>query len=229
MSDIFAIFHVLMSSTTLWPDAVTGTCSSSTGISFLFTVATLVRISRAWTVFPFTRSHLTDSGTNLDYTKEYHVSEIHHQGVAKIFQSHDVIHTKSNNMVREVLGVLPFHQCGLGCIPWRAVICGLNLLVLCSAQRDFSSYQKPNFDLTCCDSARVIVSISKEICSAKSIETEIKWLLLFFDVEEFAKTRPDLGQLCHADEASQGKTKQLSSVAWHCSGDLVVYISRQVL
>lgn len=106
MSDIFAIFHVLMSSTTLWPDAVTGTCNSSTGISFLFTVATLVRISRAWTVFPFTRSHLTDSGTNLYYTKEYHVSEIHHQGVAKIFQSHDVIHTKSNNMVGEVLGVL---------------------------------------------------------------------------------------------------------------------------
>ena len=67
------------------------------------------------------------------------------------------------------------------------------------------------------------MSISKEICSAKSIETD------FFDVEEFAKTRPDLGQLCHAYEASQGKTKQLSSVAWHCSSDLVVYISRQVL
>lgn len=65
ISDSFAIFHVLKSSNTPLFAVVTGTRSSSSGISFLFTFATFVKISRALSFFPLTRSHLTDSGTNL--------------------------------------------------------------------------------------------------------------------------------------------------------------------
>ena len=51
-----------------------------------------------------------------------------------------------------VMRALASHQCGLGSIPRLSVICGLSLLVLYSALRDFSgtpvfsSPQKPTLD-----------------------------------------------------------------------------------
>ena len=53
-----------------------------------------------------------------------------------------------------VVRALAFHQCGPGLIPGSDVICGLSLLVLYSAPRDFCpgspvfpSHQKLTFDL----------------------------------------------------------------------------------
>ena len=55
-------------------------------------------------------------------------------------------------------GYSGFHQCGPGSIPGSDAICGLSLLVLYSAPRDFSpgspvfpSHQKLTFDLICVD------------------------------------------------------------------------------
>ena len=55
-----------------------------------------------------------------------------------------------------VVRALAFHQCGPGSISAPGDICGLSLLVLYSAMRDFPpgtpvfpSHQKPAFDLIC--------------------------------------------------------------------------------
>ena len=55
-----------------------------------------------------------------------------------------------------VVKALAFHQCSPSSICALGVICGLSLLVLYSAMRDFSpgtpvfpSHQKPTFDLIC--------------------------------------------------------------------------------
>ena len=56
--------------------------------------------------------------------------------------------------VGAVVRALAFHQCGPGSITGSDVLCGLSLLVICSAPRgfspgtpDFPSHQKPAFDL----------------------------------------------------------------------------------
>ena len=55
-----------------------------------------------------------------------------------------------------MVGELASHQCGSGSITRLGVICGLSLLVLCSAPRGFTpgtpvfpSPAKPTFDLIC--------------------------------------------------------------------------------
>ena len=67
ISDIFAIFHVLKSSKTPLFAVVTGTKRSFFGNSLLFTFATFSKMARASSFLPLTRSHLTDSGTNLGF------------------------------------------------------------------------------------------------------------------------------------------------------------------
>ena len=82
-------------------------------------------------------------------------------------------------MIGAVVRAIAFHQYGQGSISSPAVICGLGLLVLYSAQRGFSlgtpvfpSHQKTTLDLSCCDSVWFEVSsIIIKATSAKSIET----------------------------------------------------------
>ena len=84
--------------------------------------------------------------------------------------------------VGKVVRALAVHECCPGSTPYVGWVCCFSTLL-----RKFfsgtlvspSDHQKPTFDLICCDSLWFVVSsISEALCSAKSIETLIKWLLL---------------------------------------------------
>jgi len=65
MIDSLASFHVFKRSKKPFLAVVSGTWSSSLGMSLLLTLATFIKISRASSLRPFTSNYRTDSGINI--------------------------------------------------------------------------------------------------------------------------------------------------------------------
>ena len=115
MIDSLASFHVLKRSKKPLLVVVTGTWSSSLGMSLLLILATFVRIARASSLRPFTRSQRTDSGINLRVMDRLVFADItfkESRAVNKSTSSQDSLSSPSIKRAKERKpGIKAFSKC----------------------------------------------------------------------------------------------------------------------